>query len=76
MCPESVFEISHGKLDEKMSNVKKKMKIRQGHRAYLTKILGMANKTVHNYDESQEKKLKQIRITLQERLDILKTLDG
>ena len=59
-----------------MSNVKEKMKIRQGHKVYLMKILGMANETVQNCDESQEKKLKQIRITLQERLDILKTLDG
>jgi hypothetical protein len=58
-----------------MSNVKKKIKIRQGHRAYLTKILGNANAIVENYDVSLEKKLKQIRITLNERLDTLKTLD-
>ena len=58
-----------------MSNIKKKIKIRQGHRAYLTKILGNANAIVENYDVSLEKKLKQIRITLNERLDTLKTLD-
>ncbi len=58
-----------------MSTVKKKIKIRQGHRAYLTKILGNANAIVENYDVSLEKKLKQIRITLNERLDTLKTLD-
>jgi uncharacterized membrane protein len=52
-----------------MSNVKKKIKIRQGHRAYLTKILGNANAIVENYDVSLEKKLKQIRITLNERLE-------
>ena len=58
-----------------MSNIKKKIKIRQGHRAYLTKILGNADDNVQNYDGNQEKKLKQIRITLKERLDTLKTLD-
>jgi hypothetical protein len=52
-----------------MSNIKKKIKIRQGHRAYLTKILGNADDNVQNYDGNQEKKLKQIRITLKERLD-------
>ncbi|CAB4024264.1 PREDICTED: uncharacterized protein LOC107331856, partial [Paramuricea clavata] len=58
-----------------MSNIKKKIKIRQGHRVYLTKILGNADDIVQNYDGNQEKKLKQIRITLKERLDTLKTLD-
>ena len=33
-----------------MSNIKKKIKIRQGHRAYLTKILGNADDNVQNYD--------------------------
>jgi hypothetical protein len=59
-----------------MSNIKKKIKIRQGHRVYLTKILGNADDIVQNYDGNQEKKLKQIRITLKERLDTLKTLDA
>ncbi|CAB4021799.1 Hypothetical predicted protein [Paramuricea clavata] len=58
-----------------MSNIKKKIKIRQGYRAYLTKILSNADDIVQNYDGNQEKKLKQIRITLKERLDTLNTLD-
>ena len=58
-----------------MNNIKKKIKIRQGHRGYLTKILCNADDNVQNYDGNQEKKLKQIRITLKERLDTLKTLD-
>ena len=64
------------KFEDILSKVKKKIKIRQGHRAYLTKILGNRLKgIVESYGVNQEKKLKQIRITLNDRLNTLKTLD-
>lgn len=68
-----------------MSSKKKKLdsekrkKIRQGHRTYTQKLVENVADTVGKYNEtpesSLESKLKQLRITLLERLDILKDLD-
>ena len=58
-----------------MSNPAKKKKVRQGHRAYIAKIIGNVSGIVGEYDPSQEVRLKQLKVTLQEKLDTLKTLD-
>ena len=56
-----------------MSNAAKKKKIRQGHRAYIVKIIGNVSGIVGEYDPSQEVRL--LDVTLQEKLNSLKTLD-
>ena len=58
-----------------MSNRAKKVKIRQGHRSYVSKIVGNVYKIVHEFEPTDEAKLRQFQITLQEKLDTLKTLD-
>lgn len=58
-----------------MSSTGKKKKIRQGHRAYVSKILGNVRDLTEEYDPSNENKLKQLKISLQERLVTLKSLD-
>ena len=57
--------------DTKMSNPSKKKKIRQGHRTYIANIIGNVNGIVGEYDPSQEVRLKQLKVTLQEKLDTL-----
>ena len=54
-----------------MSNPSKKKKIRQGHRTYIVNIIGNVNGIVGEYDPSQEVRLKQLKVTLQEKLDTL-----
>ncbi|CAB4040850.1 PREDICTED: uncharacterized protein LOC107340613, partial [Paramuricea clavata] len=58
-----------------MSTVAKKKKIRQGHRAYASKILGNVKSVIQNYDSSNESRLRQLKISLEERLKKLKSLD-
>ena len=57
------------------TNLAKKKKIRGGHRGYVTKTLGMTNDLLENFDPSLETKVKQQKITLEESLITLKTLD-
>jgi predicted metal-binding transcription factor (methanogenesis marker protein 9) len=58
-----------------MSTVAKKKIIRQGHRAYASKILGNVKSVIQNYGSSNESRLRQLKISLEERLKKLKTLD-
>ena len=58
-----------------MSNPAKKKKVRQGHRVYIVNIIGKVSGIVGEYDSSQEVRLNQLKVTLQEKLDTLKTLD-
>jgi Fe2+ transport system protein B len=58
-----------------MSTVAKMKKIRQGHRAYASKILGNVKSVIQNYDSSNESRLRQLNISLEKRLKKLKTLD-
>ena len=58
-----------------MSTVAKKKKIRQGHRAYALKILRNVKSVIQNYEPSNESRLKKLKISREERLMILKTLD-
>ena len=58
-----------------MSTVAKKKIIRQGHRACASKILGNVKSVIQNYDSSNEIRLRQLKISLEERLKKLKTLD-
>ena len=59
-----------------MSSTAKKKKILQGHRAYVTKILGNVRDLTEEYNPSNENRLRQLKISLQERLVTLKSLDG
>lgn len=53
---------------------KKKQK-RQGHRLYAGKLMGDAEKIINDFDPANESKLKQIKISLRDRLDIVRNLD-
>ena len=58
-----------------MSSTAKKKKIRLGHRAYVTKILENVRCLTEEYNPSNENRLRQLKISLQERLVTLKSLD-
>lgn len=48
---------------------------RQGHRLYATKLMGDAEQIIKDFDSSKENKLKQIKISLRDRMEILRNLD-
>ena len=52
---------------------KKKQK-RQGHRLYATKLMGDAEQIIKEFDSSKENKLKQIKISLLDRMEIIRKL--
>ena len=47
----------------------------QGYRLYATKLMGDAEQIIQDFDCSNEKKLKQIKISLRNRMDIIRNLD-
>ena len=53
---------------------KRKQK-RQGHRLYATKLTGNAEQMIKDFDSSKENKLKQIKISLRDRMEIIRNLD-
>ena len=53
----------------------KKRKIRGGHRAYVTEILNTVKETLESYEAADEIKIKQHKLTLEERLQTLQKLD-
>lgn len=53
---------------------KKKQK-RPGHRLYATKLKRDADQIIKDFDSSNENKLKQIKISLRDRMDIIRNLD-
>ena len=53
---------------------KRKQK-RQGHRLYATKLMGNAEQMIKDFDSSKENKLKQIKISLRDRMEIIRNLD-
>ena len=55
---------------------KKRTKIRGGHRARVKRVLDDVGTTLENYDQTRKQKLLQIKITLNEKLETLKNLDG
>ena len=52
---------------------KKKQK-RQGHRLYATKLMGDEEQIIKEFDSSKENKLKQIKISLLDRMEIIRKL--
>ena len=48
---------------------------RAGHKSYVTKICGKARAVLDAYDPSQEVRLRQYRVTLEERLANFQSLD-
>ena len=53
----------------------KKRKILGGHRAYVTGILNTVKETLESYEAADEIKIKQHKLTLEERLQTLQKLD-
>ena len=53
----------------------KKKKSRQGHRAYAQKLMGKAEDIIKEFDPSQENKLEQLKISLEDRLETICALD-
>ena len=53
---------------------KKKQK-RQGHRLYATKLTGDAEEIIEDFDSSKESKLKQIKISLRDCMEIIRNFD-
>ena len=49
-------------------SLSRKKKTRAGHKSYVTKICGKARAILDAYDPSQEVRLRQYRVTLEERL--------
>ena len=47
----------------------------QGYRLYATKLMGDTEQIIQDFDSSNEKKLKQIKISLRDRMDIIRNLD-
>ena len=58
-----------------MTELAKKKKVRGGHRAHSTKLLGSARELLEDYEETWKDRLTQIKIALMEKLDTLKGLD-
>ena len=56
-------------------SLSRKKKTRAGHKSYATKICGKARAILDAYDPSQEVRLRQCRVTLEERLATLQSLD-
>lgn len=54
----------------------KKKKSRQGHRVYAQKLMGKAEDIIKEFDPSQENKLKQLKISLEDRLETIRALDA
>ena len=54
----------------------KKKKSRQGHRVYGQKLTGKAEDIIKEFDFSQENKLKQLKISLEDRLETIRALDA
>ena len=54
----------------------KKKKSRQGHRLHATKLMTKAEEIVKNYYPSLENKLKQLKMSLQNRLETIHSLDA
>ena len=54
----------------------KKKKSRQGHRTYAQKLMGKAEDIIKEFDPSQENKLKQLKISLEDRLETIRALDA
>ena len=46
-----------------------------GYRLYATKLMGDTEQIIQDFDSSNEKKLKQIKISLCDRMDIIRNLD-
>ena len=53
---------------------KKKQK-RQGHRLYAGRLMGDAENIINDFDPVNESKLKQIKISLRDRMEIIRNLD-
>ena len=53
----------------------KKKKSPQGHRAYAQKLMGKAEDIIKEFDPSQENKLKQLKISLEDRVETIRALD-
>ena len=54
----------------------KKKKSRQGHRVYAQKLMAKAEEIIKKYDPSQENKMKQLKISLEDRLEMIRALDA
>ena len=54
----------------------KKKKSRHGHRVYARKLMGKAEEIIKEFDSSQENKLKQLKISLEDRLETIRALDA
>ena len=54
----------------------KKKKSRRGHRVYAQKLMGKAEDIIKEFDSSQENKLKQLKISLEDRLETICALDA
>lgn len=54
----------------------KKKKSRQGHRANAQKLMGMEEDIIKEFDPSQENKLKQLKISLEDPLETIRALDA
>ena len=55
--------------------VKKRTKLRSGHRAHVKRALDDVGSTLENYDQTRKQKFLQQKITLNEKLETLKNLD-
>ena len=58
-----------------MADKEKKRKIRGGHHAYVTGILNTVKEILESYEAADEIKIKQHKLTLEERLQTLQKLD-
>ena len=54
----------------------KKKKSRHGHRVYAQKLMGKAEDIIKEFHPSQENKLKQLKISLEDRLETIRALDA
>ena len=58
-----------------MTELVKKKKVRGGHRAHATKLLGTAREVLEEYDGTEKDSLMQTKIALMEKLETLRRLD-
>ena len=56
--------------------VKKKKKVRGGHKSYVTSTINSVNEFLESYEPAMVNQLKRYRVALNERLEILTTLDN
>ena len=56
--------------------VKRKKKVRGGHKSYVTSTINSVNELLESYEPAMANQVKRYRVALNERLEILTTLDN